>query len=311
LSAQELAILNEYRPHYEQLKNFYDNIKMEAVYQKSVPTQAQNRASHLVYRARAGKFYRLDETALDAVEKMPDGGVKILLVRPEGHLVAVREKAGAAVVRSWSPDRERGVGRLAGHMFQWSPYSVEVFSMEWMLFRQPGFATTYQVESVNTHVDRGERLVTVTTRAVMKLNGDVWLGHFVFHRDAGWALKEYSWGDADPSKPDSVLLQGRYTYGELRDGVPVLKRLDLYEDKGPDRIRAVEQVFEVKSVEIGPVAEDEFSLDALGIKIGRERSPWLLRLVALGTGVFLLTLYFLLRRRERLRRSGHVASAER
>jgi hypothetical protein len=306
LPPEEMELLQEYRPYYERLKRFYNNMEMDVIHRESDSPAYQSeenpegkRATRLVYRANAGEFFRIDEAQLNIDDESPTGRLVIRLVRPEGFVVVRRNTPDAPLaVTGWSDNRDRGVALLSSYMFQWSPYSMYVMPMESFVFHQPAFAETYKIEEVTAHEDGGERLVTLTVRSIMKRSGNEWQGSFVFYRDRSWALKELSWGYANPTEPSDVVRNTQYEYDGMNGQFPLLKRVEYWQEFGPDRRVGVKEVFEVQGIEPGPVPIEEFSGEALGFRVGTQRPKLVTNLIGLLIGVFLLALYFILRRRE-------------
>lgn len=304
LSKEELGLLEEYRTSYARLKQGYDNLKMEVVWRGTAPTFVRpdnptgNGAIRYVYRANGGRFYRMDISRLDLGNEKPLGDLRIRLVRPEGYLDAQTESPDKGLALSnWSTDTQEGTLLLTTYIFHRAPYAMHVFPMERFVFNKPEFAEKYWIEKVLPHQDGTDRLVTISTRAIAKRGGMEGAGRFVCLRDRAWALKEYDWGSANlAASQDTVLRHARYTYEGDYEGVPLLKRLEMWQEEGPERKRVDQQVFEVQNVEAGPVPEAEFTADAVGLKIGKHRSNWGLRLTIFLAGVVLLTAYLIFRR---------------
>jgi len=305
LSKEELGLLEEYRTSYARLRQGYDNLKMEVVWRGASPSLASpdnptgNGAIRYVYRANGGRFYRMDISRLDLGSEKPLGDLRIRLVRPEGYLDAQTESPDKGLALSeWSTDTREGARLLTTYIFHRAPYAMHVFPMEWFVFDKPEFAEKYWIEKVLPHQDGTDRLVTISSRAIMKRGGMEYAGRFVCLRDRAWALKEYTWGSTNlaASGNNTSVKQARYTYEGDYEGVALLKRLELWRELPPDGKRFDEGVWEVRNVEAGPVPEAEFTADALGLSIGKHRSNWGLRLTIFLAGVVLLTAYFIFRR---------------
>jgi len=266
---------------------------------KSKENPEGRKATRLVYRAKAGGFCRMDVVPLDFRDESPTGKSWIHLMRPEGYAVAERTGPDKPpVIVTWSDNAREGHDDFSGYVFQWAPFRVYVFPVEWFVFAEPHWLTDYNIQSVSALEDGGERLVKITARAKAKRGGGAFGGVLVFYRDRAWAVKEVAFGSADPRTAEDCVQHGRCHYEGIHDGVPLLKRVECWLECGPDRTRYLVQEFDVVSVQPGPVPEEEFSPAVLGVEVAGQRSHWVpLMLGMLGT-VLLLVLYLLLRRKE-------------
>lgn len=312
LSHKEQQLLEEYRNNYERLRQAYtSNIRIEVVRRRSdfLDNPEGSAASRLSYSAGDGKRFRMDAARLVPSAESPVGATSVQLATPEGYVIAKRESPGEPfVILDWSDDPEEGLALLSSEKFQWSPYSCYELPLEWFIFHQPGFMSTWSIGSITEHEEAGERLVSVSVGGITKLRAKNWRGSFIFLRDRAWAIKEYSWGDADPMAPE-VVRNARYDYEGDHEGVPLLKRVEYWEERGPDRKRLANEVFEVQRIQVGPVPEEEFTLESIGLSLGKQRSRWAWRLAAvLATVLVFALLYVVLRRREAIQAQKGAAN---
>ncbi len=306
LPADQAALLEEYRTNYRRLIECYNSIRIEAVGHLTppeIPGQKPRPATktHFIYRSNAGQFFRMDAAKLGLDDELPTGTMGVTLVRPEGFLVAHRDRPdGPFVPRQWSNSPQEGLGHLTSDRFHRAVYCYVVSDLEPYVLGRPYWAKIYTIEKVESHLSDGERLVTLTSRAVPEKGKEEWLGRFVFLRDRAWALKEYECGIIDRGKGArlSRLRKARCEYEGMYQGVPLLKRVEYSIEDADPRI-VDREVYEVRSIVPGPVPEREFTLEALGIKMGRQHSNWITCAVLGLSGVFLVALFFILRRRKR------------
>lgn len=319
VSVEDRRLLEEYKANYERLKETYTtNIRIEAIERRfgfpaevSAENPAGRKAYHLIYYAgSAGNVFRMDVAPLFAGTDARKGITNVHLATPEGYVMARRKSPGEAfVIVSWNDDPDSGLANLSSYKFQWSPYSCYVLPLEWFIFQQPGFAGTRNIDEVNVHEVDGERLVTLVLSGMTKRPNTGWRSSFVFHRDRAWALKEYTWGDAEPDAPSAEVFRARYEYAGDYQGVPLLKRVEYWRELGPDRKRLANEVFEVQRIQVGPVPDEEFTLESIGLSLGKQRSRWAWRLAAvLATVLVFALLYVVLRRREAIQAQKGAAN---
>lgn len=258
---EQKSLLAEYRRNYDRQKEFYGNARMVVIRRESnIPAYRDGknpdgrRTVEFVYRARDGKFLRLDETILDIRDESRRGATTVWGARPEGHLVAKREAPDRPFVpMTWS---------LARGEFEWAPYFNFVGTAQRQVFERIQGAKG-QVVEINAAQEDGERVATVTVRAIFD-NGDT-STRLVLYRDRAWAVKEATWGDPNLRKPGDSVRRCQCEYKGERDGIPLLTRVVSWMEVGPERRRVNIQEAEIRDLQVGAVAEEEFTLEALGL----------------------------------------------
>jgi hypothetical protein len=179
--------------------------------------------------------------------------------------------------------------------------------MKWFIFEAPDWGKDYRLLTTSSSDEAGERLVTVTSRGITKRGGVPWRGTYVFYRDRAWALKEFSYGHANPTTPDHYVQKGRYQYEGMHEGVPLLKGVEYWRECGPERRRVIVERFEVTRIEPGPVPEEEFSLTLLPLEGAGRSGRWVRLMLGLLGGVFVVTSFLVFRqggRRKAIRALG-------
>lgn len=304
---EQKKLLEEYRQNYGRLKAFYGNVRMVVTRRESgVPAYKNDknpegkRTKELVYRARHGQFYRLDQTFLDVDDESRRQATTVWLVRPEGHLVAERGAPDSPfLAKTWSQESRH---------FESAPYFNFVSAVQRSVFeRFP--STKEQVVRIAAVEEDGERLARVSVLIVYD-SGMESLSDLTLYRDRSWAVKEATWGAPALSKPDDRVRRCRCEYKGAEDGIPLVTRVVSWQELGPERLRSNIEEVEVQMLDVGAVPEEEFTLEALGLRIGAHQANWQIRLVLLVGGVLLVALFFVWRRRDGLRGPSRGASAE-
>ncbi len=306
LTPAEQKLLEEYRAQIAELKQRYANMYMEGVRRemsfpayKSAANPQGERARLLAFYAREGRMFRADSAPLGPDGRVRPGPVGLLLVRPEGFLAARKDGPNTPwVVSDWGP-REDGLATLSYMAFQWSPCNAYVAPVEaWIFGPLPFKPDSYCVDKVEEEVEQSGRLVHVHAEALWK-DGRQRGYRFTFYRDKWWALKEVTLGMRGQLGPKDEVLRGTYEYEAAVGSPPLLKRVEYWREVGPERTKTMVERFDVLKLDLHAPAERDFDTAALGIHLGTPRSVWLARSVILLTGIALIALYIMLRRRER------------
>ncbi len=299
-AAEEEALLEEYKANLNRLQQFYGNLRMRAIHRwipsshKDAKRMAPMRVR--VPRARDNEYFRLDHQGLTLEEEEPRG-MMIELLRPEGYLKAHRKYPNNDfVLIETKADREEGKALLAMTLFQWAPFYAHVIPLERLVLRTPPFAKSCR-RTFELHSEGAERLVTLTLDIVSNEKDYPIRIRFVFYRDRAWALKEFSWGAPQLKEPLHRVRQGWLEYEGSSDGIPLLKRVTFRMEHGPTREYYGEDQYEVEEIKVGAVPLEEFTPDAFGIHLGKQRSRWGWAAPALVSGVLLVTVYVVLLRR--------------
>ncbi len=278
LSPEEFALLQEYQANYQRLKEFYNNVRIEGILQRPVRRVRQRNDNppekcivQLVFRTKGARFFRVDGMTLEADKQTPAGRSWVILVRPGGYLWISRDNPqGQFRVTRYGDDPSNAALPSVCRYCRAAYYNY-VSPMEKFVFKPIPWAKVYERE-VQAHEEVGERLVTITLRAVDKREGEEYSGRFVFYRDRSWAMKECSWGFAHLTNPEHGVREARCEYEGTHNGIPLLKRVEYWTVSGPQRTRTAAEIFEVRSIEVGPVNDEEFTVEALGLRIGKRPS---------------------------------------
>jgi hypothetical protein len=297
LSSPERELLQEYRANYNRLEQFYNNVRMDVTYRRTDYSsedgkgKPQRMARYLVYRANSGELLRMDVSPLKVEDESPTGETSVELARPkEGVFVASRKTTDSTFVLD-KVHAQYDKGFLVGYKFYAAPYTAYLLPMEFMVFERADFLKTLEVESVACQDEGKDRLVTITVTGVTERRNRKWRGRFVLYRDKSWALREATCGVADIPTAQDTTLQCRYEYEGMYEGVPLLKRAKYWQEQGPTRQRYQEEVFDVRKIEPGAVPEEEFTLDALGIKVaGQGKVPRFYFVLAAGIAALLVAI---------------------
>ncbi|MGO8750278.1 MAG: hypothetical protein ACLQNE_30405 [Thermoguttaceae bacterium] len=294
------ALLAEFRENYVRLKDAYSNVYLEAVChgfsRNSIKEpEPSDSVSRLAYRAREGAFFRTDLTMFPSGLASPPARTSVALVTPEGFLLASRESPEAKfVVAKWGENREYGLSMIGNSILAWAPFSVWIVPLD-EYFLTEG-SSRFQVAEVTQEKEGRDRIVAMTIQRG-EAKGSLMV-RVVFFRDRSWAVKEYAWGQLHADRPEALVRRARYDYEGSSEGIPRLKRLEFWEEatlKGP---AYTHKVFDVEKIEFGPVPENEFAGEVVGVRIPSHRSSWTKPLVAIVVGVILMAIYSVLRRRQ-------------
>ncbi len=294
LTQQQTEILDDFREDFERLKEFYTHIYMEGTLQTSGFSDLQSeanpegRSSHRVVLRRNGKhFFRVDDSVLDDAG-VPTGRLTITLVSPKGTVMAEWDtKDGPPRVTDWSKDVYLGLGSLPGrYKFAEAPFTAYFFPAAPLIFGDVDFLKTKRITDVRCHDESGERLVEISLEGVT-IEDRKWFARFVFHRDASWALKESIYGHSDVLE-DEGTYHCQLEYDGAEDGIPLLKSASHWREIGPEQRVIMTEVCNIEKIVPGPVDEAEFTVEAIGLKIGEQRANWTRRLWLLLSCVFMI-----------------------
>lgn len=321
LGSEELALLNEYEEQYQKLKNFYDNIYLEAISTEFEPrvTSEKNAAEinapttckRLIYRSNGGQYYRMDRSGYSPKRRSLGAMLKVALVRPEGYLSVQRDSSERGfAVSNITPSVDQGLSDLSMYRFQTAPYTMYGLPIEWFLLREPRFLSSYQITRVDTHKKGADELVTVEMTGLGKSEGKLndkskspeYKATFVFHRDKMWALKEYSSGPRFPElaikkDPENEYHTRKGKLQYISTDSPVLKHVEYWWENGSGMKTGFE-TYDIIEAKSGPVPLEEFTLEAISMAdVASHRNNWTTRLYVLLAGVACIAAYVFLRRR--------------
>jgi hypothetical protein len=311
LSQRELALIDEYRRNYVTLRNFYGNVQIEAVVRKTnfrgLKTEQNpngKNTARLHYRSRDNKLFRIDEETLNWETEESLGRLFVHVAGPEVSFTA--RKTGPdhslAIVRVFANPTEVMNESLLqyGELFR-APFSSDGHpTLEEMLFDRPNWPLSlWRISRVEISEDNPNH-ASIFLDAVLKedgASGQPMEYRFTFFRDLAWALESYSYGAKTlQSNEDSVWLAS-FQYDRGVDGLPLLKNATYWVERGPDRRRSNEEVFEVTRFVSEPADVADFLPEALGLSLAGSKANWTGRILILIVGVALLILYFYLKRR--------------
>ena len=294
LTQEQTELLAEFRADFERTKEFYMHVYMEATLQKSgfsdlrSEANPEGRSSHRVVLRRNGKhYYRVDDSALEDAG-VPTGRLIIALVSPKGTVIAERDtKAGPLRVTDWSDEEDLGLAFLpTQYKFAEAPFTAYYFPVAPLVFGNAGFLKSKRVTDVRCYDESGERLVEISLEGVT-IEDRKWFAHFVFYRDASWALKESIYGHSDVLE-DEGTCHCQLEYDGAEDGIPLLKGASHWREIGPEQRVIMMEVCDIDKIVPGPVDEAEFTVEAIGLKIGEHRASWTRRLWLLLVSIFII-----------------------
>ena len=190
LSAEEKALLREYAEQYDRLKEFYDNITIEAQEKHFGYPRAGGGAfppapdaeltlmwtKDFVYRARQGTHYRLD------VDKW------IGIVTPsESHLFGLDDQTGGPYLIGHGKDRDKYMTEIHSYAFPIAPIGIRSMLLSWKVFPH---VRGKMVEHVKLSRDESdEEIVTI---AILYGGAGGQLETYQLYRKRFWAVKEIS-----------------------------------------------------------------------------------------------------------------------
>lgn len=247
------AFLARYEPSARKLEEFYRHIRIVATSSKTGwPALKGPQLMKLIFEAN-GPLLRLELEVLESHKPSVPAGLR---------QVAVANPQGSFIVNKRSDESEfalRRFGRANNAKFdqriRWgaaiaaAPYQYrDVTILEF--FRMP----EVQVASVEEGTRGGENVVTVG----YELPGTA-PGWFSFLPDKSWALSEYTIGPGTESPVHLVV-----EYGDVADGVPLLKRIRSWREKDGNK-KILEETVDIEEIEPGGVPESEFTLASVGI----------------------------------------------
>jgi hypothetical protein len=295
LSAEELSLLEEYRLQFSKLRAVYENCKVVAMNPRSVyppmksPANPKGQAIlRRTYRARDSRFFRMDVETLDWQTEEPTGRLTIHVVGPEGIFTARKPNAesGLAISQVYSDANELLRRDFSLAEFYNAPYAD---GTEKAIL---GYEDEWQTDEVKSHVENGIRLATVTLTAPPGDKDEKHVARFEFLRDQAWALRSYAYG-----VPEVNMRHGLLEYAGEKDGVPLLKRLVMWQESGATKKRAGEEEYTITSFLTEAPLESEFLPAAIGLALGKARVNWWPRVFVLVLGIVLIVVYVRLKRR--------------
>ncbi len=313
LSGEEKELLQEYRVNYMRLREFYQNITIEAHrtgyrLPRSAdagfpPTPGAELELYVeldyTFRANGGDYLRMDwiEEEASSLSRKKTGFVGIL-TPTEGFALERNGSNGRLHLVAHGKELDKYSGLFASHWFHTAPFGQQGIPLEHrLLVDQDG---SYRLEKVEVGRESGEEIVSVSR---LQKSEAGWSRLILrFYRNRSWALKESSYEGTEDGTEESLLMVERCTYDGEEDGIPLLSGYTL--EIGSKNISASEEtvrrrdVFEIKKITPGAVPLAEF--DARGIigKIGEKTTISRFRIIAMAIGLILVVISLCLHRRK-------------
>jgi hypothetical protein len=315
LSPEERRLIEEYRTQYVRLVEFYRNIRIIARWKEFTTSKAHDSEApfgytQVTYRSNGGDFLRLDSEALTS-DGDATGRVRVLLVRPEGYLTAIKDPGDSSfAIDQLAPSREEGETSMSSAIFQWAPHSVRVRPVHWYFFSDWVHERFVGFRFTQVTVERQDKreLVWIHVAGRSKTEESEWVGKFSFDRSNGWVLTGYEWGYCPEKEAHRGFVNhAEFEYSGELDGVALLSLARYWSVSLWQKKEGLEHEFDIVEIVPGPVPLEEFSPEALGIRhLGRHRSNWTWTVLGLLVGGALIIVYLILRRRESLARKDRA-----
>jgi hypothetical protein len=309
--------LAQYELAAKRLQSFYDNVTISAVvtqknwpWAKDSPEEKrwQYPAKYVFYAD--GKDVRLD-IFQPAQDGQPLANVEArTVVADPGNSFSVNRSAGekAFVLERLASDFERTKMRL---LLNEARFAGAAYCDAWIgnvaAFNRLT-AKGAKISSVEEETRDGEALVKVSYRQAGRIGrGPIqlicWL---LLARDKCWAVRGWSEGVAavadGPDILDNEEARAEIEYGDSVNGVPLLKHVTYWRQKGGERFSIAD--YRIDEIKPGAPSSKEFKLATFGIgdiRAEKETSYWLYLIAA---GVVLIAAAFIVARISARRRSS-------
>jgi hypothetical protein len=312
LSQRELALIDEYRQNYARLRNLYGNVQIEAIVRstnfpgrKTDKNPDGKNTARLHYRSKDNKLFRVDAEALDWEREESLGRHTVYVVGPEVSFEARRTglEHSLAITRVFANSAELVNGPLLVHSkFFRAPFSTTGNAiLEEMLFDRPNWPVSeWRISRVELSEDR-PNLVSIFLDTVYndERSGKLAMDYrFTFIRNLAWALESYSSEVKILQSDEDMAWLGRFQYDRGADDMPLLKNATYWVERGPDRERSQDEVYDVTRFVPEPADTADFLPEALGLSLAASKANWTGRFLIFILGVVLLIAYFNLKRRQ-------------
>lgn len=302
LSRDEKSLIEEYRANYARLRTAYGNAQIDAVRRYSdwpalrADDNPEGKAvERLSFSSRDGVHFRMEAEELDKDTERPTGSLKILLSGSQGNITASRRGKDQPLVIVGASSADDLQADMSSYVFHSCPFSYYVFPMAWLLFDKPWFAKSWTIESIVAGQEGDQRVVHVVASGILQ-DDKFQRAKFTFWRDQAWALKEYAFGHDPISSPRDYVRKGKFQYEGNHNGVPLLKRMEVWKEQGPEQKRAVVELYEIVRFIPEPPDASVFSPASLRLAVGRVRINWWPALLMFSLGAALVAIYVMLKR---------------
>ena len=256
------SFVEAYKPALQKLVKAYTNATIEGTISHQLPQAHKSREQSFAFWAGDTSF-RLDTTTT-ASQGMGDklGSTEILLATP-----------GASLRASWGPTSP--AFDTAGELSDGDAKS----SIETTCRLYQPYALDER-ENILEHLKRDSvrivsyRVVALEGRSSVKISYDEtrserghkaeWKAWLVLSPSEGWALRQYSRTTGEGNR--QVTFQGSLDYdGTSEDGVPLLRRIDCWQQQGSSQTYVERDVISITRFESG--APSQYYFRAMGLDV--------------------------------------------
>ncbi len=312
LSVEEKALLQEYQRNYSRLKDFYENVTIEARGERSSlprsgdglfpPTPSATLESilsrELVFRSNGGDYLRMDVAILDT--SGPPGDI-FIITPTEGFQLSHSSLSGSYSLLSHGMQVWRYRHSLAGLFFFCAPFGNEGIPLEKRVLSD---SEAIRIESVELRSELGEDIVVVSRLSDHNGDGEFSSLTFQFYRDRCWALKESRYEclmSREPGELELNVIVEQCVYDGEDDGIPLLAKYTRNHIRGNkstgEEIIHRQDVFEIAKITPGAVPLEEFDVERLIGRIGEKTTVSRFRIIAVAIGLILVITGIWVRRR--------------
>ncbi len=313
LSEGEKELLQEYRVNYMRLREFYQNITMEAhrtgyrlprSADAGVPRAPGTELElyvelDYIFRCNNGEDYlRMDWGEEDASSLSMKTGFVGIITPTEGFALERNSSNGSLHLVAHGKDLDHYLDLFANHWFHTAPFGQQGTPLEYRLLVDQD--DSYRLTKVDVGRESGEEIVSVSRSR--KCDEGWSRMTFRFYRNRSWALKESSYEGTEYGIEESLLIVERCTYDGEEDGIPLLSGYTL--EIGGKNVSASEEtvrqrdMFEIKKITPGAVPLAEFDARGLIGKIGEKTTISRFRIIAMAIGLILVVISLCLHRRK-------------
>ena len=306
--------LSEYPAAVESLRDFYGNLQMVVSTTDPIfeikETQGSPEVILIENRLSKGEFHALRPFVRLDILDSPDGDARSIVAGPELAFIVKRGSGSSEYsIRKLTPrtndeNYKDFVMTVRGSVLPAvAPYGFENESYQEFL-SEPGT----QILSVEDDIRSDRHVIDVEWKKIIPKDDrrpfTTQTGRFTFLPDASWALQHLERVSEFTEEPSGRIVRPQINceveYEGEHGGFPLVKRVRMRKGR---LLNVPEKVTEVVKLIPGPEPEEEFTLEAFGIRTdpAPEPVPVMYYLLALSAGCVLLVVVFryLQRRSER------------
>ncbi|HEX3724789.1 MAG TPA: hypothetical protein VHV08_01040 [Pirellulales bacterium] len=248
---------DKYQPAVDKLQSLYSHATVNGSVKRDFPRTGESYEQRYLFRA-AGPKIRLDVSTISSRKGGPPvGTVEQYLATPDASYYGVGLYEAPHIDTSKELTYAEARSRIAAAFPIDQPFALGSSTVLDVLR-----GSQVNVESVKKLTHKGEKFVKIVfdQSTGNKDKPETAQSYIILSPSEGWAVREFSKTTGQGN--DQLIVRGKISYGDTRDGVPIVDKIETWRYEGPERVCVLHEVVAVSRFVYGDPSSYTFTADA-------------------------------------------------